>query len=121
VQVASNDGGAPVALSAGQQLQHRDGAETSSVGEVTADDAFAWRNGRLICRDEALSQVVADLNHYFHKPIRIADDQVGAMKFSGVLTVDDESATLTRLSSLLPLSATPSENAIVLQSRDSTR
>jgi len=121
VQVAPADGGAPVALTPGQQLQHREGADSSTVGQVAADDAFAWREGRLICRDEALSAVVADLNHYFHKPIRVADGQIGALKFSGVLTIDDESSTLTRLSSLLPLSATPSEGVIVLQSRDHPR
>jgi transmembrane sensor len=121
VQVAQADGGAPVALAPGQQLQHRQGDDGSTLSQVAPDDAFAWRQGRLICRNEALSQVVADLNHYFRKPIRVADDQVGALKFSGVLTVDDESSTLSRLSSLLPLSATPSEGVIVLQSRDHPR
>ena len=120
VQVATGDG-APVALTPGQQLNHHEGADGSTVATVSADDAFAWRQGRLICRDEPLADVASRLNHYFHTPIRVADEQVGALRFSGVLTVDDETSTLHRLSSLLPLSATPSENVIVLQSRDASR
>jgi transmembrane sensor len=121
VQVASREGGAPVALTPGQQLRHYEGANGSVVAQVSADDAFAWRQGRLICRDEALSDVAANLNHAFRTPIRIADNQTAALRFSGVLTVDDEASTLKRLTSLLPLSATPSEGVIVLRARDMPR
>jgi transmembrane sensor len=121
VQVTANDGVAPVSLTPGQQLQHREGSGSSTVAPVSPDDAFAWRQGRLVCRDEALSDVVAELNHYFRSPIRVADGHIGALRFSGVLTVDDEASTVDRLSSLLPLSATPSEGVIVLQSRDRPR
>ena len=121
VRVASISGGDAVALTPGQQLRHHEGDGGSSIDTVSADDVFAWRQGRLIYRDRPLADVVADLNHDFQTPIRIEGDQLAALRFSGVLTVDTESATLQRLTALLPLSATSSEGVIVLRSRDSTR
>jgi transmembrane sensor len=117
VKVWSKTGGDVARLTPGWRLRHRSGVAGAKIEQVTADDAFAWQDGRLICRDEPLVGVVGDLNRYFPRPIRLEGRQLAALRFTGVLTIDDEAQTLQRLSALLRLSATPSGDAIVLRSR----
>ena len=122
VQVSPTHGSPwAVSLTPGLQLRHREGTANSLVVGIAADDAFAWREGRLIYRDAALADVVADLNHAFHRPVRLAGPQVAALRFSGVLTLDDEARTLGRLSAMLPLSVTPSGDSMVLAERAGSR
>jgi len=119
VQVASAGGAGAVSLTAGLQLRHREGATDSIIAPVAADDAFAWRQGRLIYRDAALGDVVDDLNHYFPHPIRLGAGAAASFRFSGVVTVDDEARTLERLTALLPLKARAAKgDAVVLDARD---
>jgi transmembrane sensor len=113
--------GATTTLGAGRQLRHAWGAQTSSVALVSAEDAFAWKTGRLIYRDQPLAAVVEDLNRYFPEPLRLQDGRAGAIRFTGVLTVDAEPATIRRLTALLPVSATTSNGAIVLAARENAR
>jgi transmembrane sensor len=122
VQVAPLSGGRgdPVALVVGQRLRHSVGAEASLVDRVSADDAFAWRQGRLIYRDQPLQTVVDDLNQYFPTPIRL-DPRAAALRFSGVLTVDAEEPTVRRLAMLLPVSDSRRDGAIILKSRGDSR
>ena len=118
VQVSPTHGSPwAVSLTPGLQLRHSEGTANSLVLGVAADDAFAWRDGRLIYRDAALPDVVADLNHAFRRPVRLAGPQVAAMRFSGVLTLDDEARTLGRLAAMLPLNVTPSGDGVVLAER----
>ena len=118
VQVAPPAGGSgqAVSLVVGQRLRHSIGAADSSVDRVAADDAFAWRQGRLIYRDQPLQAVVDDLNQYFPVPIRIDGPRAAKLRFSGVLTIDSEAATVRRLSMLLPLVDTGGKGEIVLKS-----
>lgn len=118
VQVAPPAGGPgeAVSLAVGQRLRHVVGAGDSSVERVVADDAFAWRQGRLIYRDQPLQAVVDDLNQYFPVPIRIDGPGGAKLRFSGVLTIDSEAATVRRLSMLLPLVEAGGKNEIVLKS-----
>jgi transmembrane sensor len=108
-------------LGAGRQLRHQLGAQVSTVAAVSAEDAFAWKRGRLIYRDQPLATVVEDLNRDFPEPLRIDEGRVAAIRFTGVITVDDEPATIRRLTALLPVSATPSNGAIVLAARENAR
>ena len=120
VQVAPHGEGRGDAysLGVGQRLQHSIGAANSSVDRVAADDAFAWRQGRLIYRDQTLQAVVDDLNQYFSVPIRLEGPRAAELRFSGVLTIDSEAATVRRLSMLLPLVESTGKSEIVLKSGD---
>ncbi len=123
VQVVPTRGRAaePIALTVGQRLRHAQGAEASLVDKVSPDEVFAWRDGRLIYRDASLQAVVEDLNQYFPVAIRIDGAQAQALRFTGVLTVDGEGATLRRLSLLLPVTSARVGDVIVLKSRDDGR
>ena len=123
VQVASpgDAQAAAVSLVVGQRLRHSVGASASAIDRVPADDAFAWRQGRLIYRDQSLQSVVDDLNAYFPTPIRIEGARAAALRFSGVLTIDSEEATLRRLSMLLPITGVHDKRGVVLKSGGESR
>jgi transmembrane sensor len=122
VEVGARDGGPdPVALSAGRQLVHDEATGVSTVRAVAADEVFAWKQGRLIYRDQPLRVVVDDLNRYFPHAVRLDDERVAALRFTGVLTVDGENETIRRLVALLPISATRVGDATVLKIRDDSR
>jgi transmembrane sensor len=120
VSPASSAAGDTVALSPGQQLNHREGAVLSNVAEVNADDAFGWRSGRLIYRDKTLAEVAADLSRYYAEPVR-AQGAAGALRFSGVLEIAGESSVIDRLSALVPVSANAKDGVIVLTERTVSR
>lgn len=118
---AMNGAGAPIALHAGRQLVHDEDTGVSSVRDVAPDEAFAWEQNRLIYRDQPLRVVVEDLNRYFPHAVRIGDERIAAMRFTGVLAVDGEEATIRRLVALLPISADRVGGTTVLKARDETR
>jgi transmembrane sensor len=123
VEVSARDhrADAPIALSAGRQLLHDEGSDVSTVRSVTIADVFAWKEGRLIYRDQPLGVVVSDLNRYFPHAVRIEGARTAALRFTGVLAVDGEEATIRRLVALLPISATRVNGAMVLKVRDDAR
>jgi len=49
--------------------------------------------------------------------VRAADSATGAMRFTGVLVIDNEEAMLRRLEAYAPVKAEPVRGAIVLRRR----
>lgn len=118
---ARTGGGSPIDLGAGRQLVHDENTGASTVRLVAPEEAFAWKQGRLIYRDQPLRVVVEDLNRYFPHAVRIEGEQVAQLRFTGVLTVDGEDATIRRLVALLPISASHVGDATVLKAREEGR
>jgi len=108
---------APVRLRPGQGLSHSEGRADARVGDVPIDEVTGWRHGRLIYRDRPLSEIVGDLNRLFPRPVKIADARAADMRLSGVLIVDSQDAMVGRLSYLLPLRSTTTQDAIVIRAR----
>jgi transmembrane sensor len=100
---------------AGDEVSWTDGQDPPEVRKVNADNAFAWRNHRLAYDKAPLSQVVADLNRYVARPIRIADPSLAGLLFTGVLNIEGEDMMLRRLAAVLPIEAKPSAAEILLQ------
>jgi transmembrane sensor len=96
--------GAAVLLLPGEQLVHDRVTGMTEVSRVNPEDALAWKNGYLVYRDAPLSKVVGDLNRYFPQTVTAADTGIAMLHFSGVLRLDDERATLERISKFLPVS-----------------
>jgi hypothetical protein len=67
-----------------------------------------------------MTDVVADLNAQFERPMTLSDG-AGAVRFSGVLILDDQREVVRRLSLLAPVSSTLTKNEIILRSDPSTR
>ena len=104
-----------VQLRPGQRLERNQGDARSTVVAASADEIFAWRSGRLVYRDAPLTQVVADLNLHFRRPVRLADARTGATRFSGVIILDNEDAVVGRLTQLAPVSSTVTPNGVTLR------
>lgn len=120
VGVRAGDSPRSLKLSPGMKLEHREGSADSMVLVANADEAFAWRTGRLIYRDRPLAEVVADLNRYGEDQVKVQGPAAG-LRFSGVLTIDNQPAMVDRLTSLLPVTSSRRDGVILLSELNSTR
>lgn len=107
----------PTRVTVGQQLTHTEGQIGSILKVSDSSAAFAWTSGQLIYRDQPLSDVAADLSRRFAVPVRTADAQTAALRFSGVLVTDSEPDVLRRLQAFTPLRVERTTDAIVLRRR----
>jgi len=102
VEVSSNRSAA-VRLNGGQQLR----ASSSHLGDVRPVNVAAltaWRQNKLRFDGTPLSEVIADLQHYRSKPLRLADAQVGELRLSGEFDSNSVEALIGLLPSILPVS-----------------
>jgi transmembrane sensor len=100
-------------LTPGQRLE----VERTGVAMLKAVDpaeTFSWRAGRLVYRNQPLSEVVADLNRQFVDQIEIGDPALANTPITGVIVLDDPNSVVTRLSLMLPIRSVPSERGLLL-------
>lgn len=102
-------------LHPGQRLDHIDGEAATRVAAAEPAEVLGWRSGRLVYRQQPLSEVVADLNQQFSTPIHIDDPELAAAPISGVLVLDDQAAVIRRLALLVPITAVRSGPGVVLK------
>ncbi|MBS0363297.1 MAG: FecR domain-containing protein [Proteobacteria bacterium] len=114
VEAHGADGAGPGArLTVGQELRRRDGAATFQVARVDPATAAAWTNGRMICRDRPLTDIVADLNRRYRIPVKLGPRAAG-LRFSGVIELGDETQAVQRLGQFLGLPVHHTETAFTL-------
>lgn len=99
----------------GQEVSWTDGQKAVRARPVNAANAFAWESHRLAYDKAPLSEVVADLNRYVARPIRIAEPALGQLTYSGVLNLEGEDMMLRRIGQVLPVEAKALPAEIVLQ------
>lgn len=102
-------------LHPGQRLNHAEGASVAQIASTQAEEVLGWRQGRLVYREQPLSEVVADLNQQFATPIRVDDPVLARTPISGVLVIDDQAAVIQRLALLVPIRAVRSDAGVVLR------
>jgi len=102
-------------LTPGSRAEHREGTQEIEVMAANADDALAWRAGRLIYRNRPLSEVVADLNRYGDEQVKTVGSAAD-LRFTGVLTVASQAVMVQRLAGLLPVATTSSKDGVILLS-----
>ena len=107
---ASDD---PVFLTPGMQLS-LGATRTEAVAHVDPQAAFAWREGRMVYRDQPLAAVVADLNRQFPQQIAIGDPALDKIRITGVIVLDNPQAVTTRLALMLPIRTVSSERGLLL-------
>jgi transmembrane sensor len=113
VRPAAEDNAQPTRLTPGQELRHVEGAHESSLAEVDPNTAFAWTEGRLVCDDWPLSEIVAYLNRRYRVPVHLSPS-VGNRRFSGVLELGDQGLLMQRLGEYMSLSVRRAETGFVL-------
>jgi len=63
----------------------------------------AWQRGRLVFRDQPLSEVVLELNRYLVRPLRLNDGRVGQIRISGTVGIDEPESVLDVLPEIAPV------------------
>ena len=98
----------------GQQVSWIDG-HAPTMRAVNANNAFAWETHQLAYDRAPLGEVIADLNRYVARPIRLADPALATLPFSGMLTLEGETGLLRKLEMQLPVQDQPLAAEIILR------
>jgi transmembrane sensor len=115
VQVRQSAGAeAPVKLMPGDLYLSSEGSAEYQIAKVNPSAVAPWREGRLVFEDATLAQVASELNRYFTKTVVVDDETTGAMKFSGILKIDDEASVLRRLEAFVPITVQEKADTVVL-------
>jgi transmembrane sensor len=74
------------------QVSHEGSVSIREVNNVS--DTVAWRERRLIFRDQTLGQIVGEFNRYRTQPIRLEGNGVSERIYTGVFDADDANSLL---------------------------
>jgi transmembrane sensor len=88
---------------AGQLVSYDPGRAALSVSSTDLARATAWRNDRLEFDNESLAVVVANINRYRVRPVRIADPYLESLTFTGTVKTDAIDDWLHALPQVLPV------------------
>ena len=97
------------------QVSHEGSVSIREVNNVS--DTVAWRERRLIFRDQTLEQIVGEFNRYRAHPIRLEGSGVSERVYSGVFDADDADSLLQVLARDQALEVDRSGEAIVVRLR----
>jgi transmembrane sensor len=111
--VAAARGGALDAM-AGQRVAWDPLARTLSLGTATPEQAIGWRSNRLEFVDEPLAVVVANVNRYSRKPVRMDASSLAGLSFTGTVHTDEIDDWLRALPQVFPLQVEMGEHAVTL-------
>ena len=110
------ESGPDVVLTAGQKVVKSYDRAFESVTLVPTSDLGAWRLGRLIYRDIALADVVADAGRYFDGKILLQSEDLADVKVTMTLRADQVDQLPLMLAQTLPLKVhAVSDNIILLK------
>jgi transmembrane sensor len=122
-----------IALSASSETAHGDTvAERLGVGQeahigargrvetrnIDVAQAAAWRQRRLVFRNETLAEIATQFNRYNRRPqIRIADERAGALRFAATFDADAPEALMQVLQTNAGVRVERDQDVIVIRSR----
>jgi len=91
-------------LSKGEQLAYSlDDGSVRRIARVEPQRAVSWRKKRLNFDNQALAEVIAELNRYGRGQIVIVDDELAGIRVGGVFKVDDVGSVVAALERTLPI------------------
>ena len=82
---------------------------------VSIDSLLDWFNGRLAYRDAPLGRVLQDIRRWYDVDARVADLDLAALPFTGVLTEESSGAVVDRVAATLGLTVRRDSTGVVLQ------
>lgn len=94
---------AGVRVSAGYAVSASDTA-IGNPQQTAVESALAWQRGRLVFQDNALAEVVRELNRYVDVPIQVQDRALARLRISGTVSVESPKAILDILPKIAPVS-----------------
>lgn len=99
---------------AGQRVSYDPQTSMMSVDSVTPTQATAWRDHRLEFIDEPLGVVVANLNRYAGRPLRIADADLNSLSYTGTIRTDAIDSWVNALPEVFPVRVSNQADRVIL-------
>jgi len=109
VLVSSNDAlaGDGLRLGPAMQASYRHGDFMPQISQTyDNDNSLAWRNGKLVLDDLALSDALPLINRYLDRPLMVADTGTGAIRIGGIYNIRELNTLVASLPKVLPLYVT---------------
>lgn len=95
--------GDQITLTAGLGSSIDGSGKATPPSTVNTAAVTAWRGGKLVFNDVALSEVVQEVSRYREKPLRVAQGKAAHLRLTSVFKSDDTDALLRALPSILPV------------------
>jgi transmembrane sensor len=109
-------------LAAGEEVRIAGDGSIEALAAVDAVRALAWRQRRLVFRDDRLADVAAEFNRYNRAPqIRVEGAAAMERRLTGVFDADAPESLLRFLADAPELDVTHEEAAVVIRARSSAR
>jgi transmembrane sensor len=105
----------PIELNAGEALSVRADGSATILPKADIEAATAWRQGKVIFRDQTLAEAVRRLNRYSRQQVVVDDPTLSQMKVSGVFESGDAQAFVEAMQAYLPVVAASSQSTIHLK------
>jgi transmembrane sensor len=106
VLVSSNDDlpGDGLRLGPAMQARYQHGDFTPQISQTyTNDNSLAWRSGKLVLDDLALSDALPLINRYLGKPVMLADHSTGSIRLGGIYNIKELNSLVASLPKVLPV------------------
>lgn len=117
VAITLDDSDKTARLEQGQQLvfDRQHGMSDSRVADTHA--ITAWQRGKLVFQNQALGDVIAELNRYHRGFLMISDASIADRRVNGVFRTDDPLAVVGALQTSLQLKSTRISDYLILLHR----
>ncbi|WP_223529648.1 FecR family protein [Pseudomonas sp. BF-B-26] len=106
VLVSSNDAvaGDGLRLEPAMQASYRRGDITPRISQTyDNDNSQAWRSGKLVLDDLALTDALPLINRYLSKPVMVADHSTGSIRIGGIYNIKELNNLVASLPKVLPV------------------
>ncbi|MFJ3367228.1 FecR family protein [Pseudomonas sp. NPDC086251] len=67
------------------------------------DNSLAWRSGKLVLDDLALTEALPLINRYLNKPLMVADNSTGSIRIGGIYNIKELNSLVSSLPKVLPV------------------
>jgi transmembrane sensor len=108
----------PFALAAGHRLLVAGSPPIAEYGEAVASEVAAWRDGRLVFRNEPLSMVALQVGRHAGLAVTV-DPSIAQRRFSGVLAIGDDAQPVAELGRIMDLQVQREGTAVHLSAAGS--
>lgn len=103
IATADTDGIDKQVLTAGERVSAARRVALPEARQINQAPPGAWREGRLAYEDASLAEIVADLNRYYDRPIRIASSDVGDLRSTVAFQISEIDQVFDVMTAIQPI------------------
>jgi len=118
IETGETSGADKQVLTAGERVSAARRVALPEARQVNQAPPGAWREGRLAYEDASLAEIVADLNRYYSRPIRIVSPDVGDLRSTVAIQISEVEQVFDVLEAIQPIKVdTSGSREIVIRKR----